>query len=76
VQRCEERLGEGEGVWPEGVAGLEQSGDAGMVLKDRPQPVRERLDLLGPGEARIDLAVDLGEDPVEDEVVKLLLLRT
>jgi hypothetical protein len=60
VQRCQERLGDSEGVRPEGVAGLEQSGDAGVLLKDRPQPVREHLDPLGPGEAVIDLAVDLG----------------
>ena len=50
VQRREEGLGEGEGVWSEGVAGLEQSGDAGMVFQDCPEPVRERRDLLGPGE--------------------------
>ena len=43
----------------EGVAGLEQSGDAGMVSEDCPQPVRERLDLLGPGEGVIELVVDL-----------------
>ena len=36
VQRGEEGLGEGEGVWSEGVAGLEQPGDAGMAFEDCP----------------------------------------
>jgi HSP20 family protein len=72
-QRCQERLGQGEGVWPEGVAGLEQPGDAGVVFQDRPQPVREHLDLLGPGEGVAGLAVDLGQDPVHDEVAELFL---
>jgi hypothetical protein len=36
--------------------------------------VREHLDLLGPGAAAIDLAVHLGQHPVEDEVVQLFLV--
>src|ERR1700733_4023961 len=51
LQRGEERLGQDQGGRPEGVAGLEQPGDAGMVFQDRPQPVRECLDLLGPAES-------------------------
>jgi len=74
VQRCEERLGEGEGVRSEGVAGFEQSGDTGVVLKDCAQPVREHLDPFGPSEAVIDRAVDLGQYSVEDEVVELFLV--
>ena len=58
---------------PEGVAGLEQPGDAGVVFQNRPQPVRERLDLPGPGEGGARLAVDLGQYPVGDEVEELLL---
>src|SRR4029453_4425992 len=49
VQRREEGLGQGQGVWPEGVAGLEQPGGARMVFQDRAQAVREDLDLVGPG---------------------------
>ena len=58
---------------PEGVAGLEQPGDAGMAFQDRPQPVREHLDLLGPAERAVGLGVDLGQHPVHDEVAELLL---
>jgi hypothetical protein len=36
--------------------------------------VRERLDLLGPGEGGVELGVDLGQHPVQDEVVQLLLV--
>ena len=57
----------------EGGAGLEQDGDAGMVLQDGTEPVRERGDLLGPGASGVCLAVDLGEYGVEDEAVKLFL---
>jgi hypothetical protein len=46
-----------------------------MVLQDRPEPVRERGDLCGPGLGGIGLTVDLGEDGVEDEVVELFLVR-
>ena len=73
LQRCEERLGQGEGVRPEGVAGLEQPGDAGMVFQDGAQPVREHLDLPGPAESVVGLAVDLGQHPVHDEVAELFL---
>ena len=48
LQRCQERLGQGQGVRPEGVTGLEQPGDAGMAFQDRAQPAREQLDLPGP----------------------------
>jgi hypothetical protein len=60
VQRGEERLGQGEGCGADGVAGLEQGGDAGMIFQDGPQPVRERGDLAGPGEGGVSLVVDLG----------------
>jgi hypothetical protein len=36
--------------------------------------VREGGDLRGPGRAGVGLAVDLGEDRVEDKVVKLFLV--
>jgi hypothetical protein len=36
VQRREECFGQGEGVGAEGVAGLEQPGDAGMAFEDCP----------------------------------------
>ena len=57
VQRGQECLGQGEGVRAKpklrqlrakGVAGLEQPGDAGVVLQDSPQPLREGHDLPGP----------------------------
>jgi len=67
------RLGQGQGCGAQGVAGLEQGCDAGMVLQDRSQPVRERGDLLRPGQGGVGPAVDLGEYRVEDEVVKLFL---
>src|ERR1700733_323919 len=73
LQRSEERLGQGEGVRTEGVAGLEQPGDAGMSFQNRPQPARERLDLPGPVERAVGLSVDLGQHPVHDEVTKLFL---
>src|SRR5437899_446298 len=57
----------------EGVAGLEQRGDAGMIFQDCPQPLRERGDLPGPVQGVIGLAVDLGQYVVEDKVVELLL---
>jgi hypothetical protein len=39
LQWRQECLSQGKGVRPEGVAGLEQPGDAGMVVQDSPQPV-------------------------------------
>jgi hypothetical protein len=36
--------------------------------------MREHRDLSGPIEGAIDLAVDLGEHRVEDEVIQLLLV--
>jgi hypothetical protein len=49
LQRPQERLGKGEGVRPERVAGLEDPGDAGMLFEHRPEPMGEQLDPLGPG---------------------------
>ena len=60
-------------TWAERVAGLEQGGDAGMVLQDRAQPARERGDLHGPRRGGVSPAVDLAEHRVEDEVVQLFL---
>jgi hypothetical protein len=44
-----------------------------VVFQDGPESVRQRRDLAGPGEGGIGRAVDLGQHPVEDEVLKLLL---
>ncbi len=44
-----------------------------MVLEHRTQPVRQYLDPLGPGEGVIHSAIDLGQHPVDEEVMKLLL---
>ena len=44
-----------------------------MAFQDRPQPLREHLDLAGPAERAAGLAVDLGQHPVHDEVAELLL---
>jgi hypothetical protein len=74
MHRREERLGQGKGCGADGVTGLEQGGDAGMVLQDRPQPVREHGHLRDPGLRRVGPAVDLGEHRVEDQVVKLFLV--
>ena len=52
VQRLQDSLGQGQRVRSEGVAGLEQAGDPGMVFQDVPQSMRERLDLLGPTAVR------------------------
>ena len=46
----------------------------GWCLQDDPQAVRERGDLRGPGLGGVGLAVDLGQDGIEDEVVKLFLV--
>jgi hypothetical protein len=73
MQRCEECLGQGQGCGADGVTGLEQGGDAGMVLQDRPQPVREHGDLRGPGQSRVGPAVNLGEHGVQDEILELFL---
>ena len=73
MQRGEERLGQGEGVGAEGVAGFEQGRDAGVIFENRPQPVREHRDLPGPRESGVGPAVDLGQYAIEDEVVKLFL---
>ena len=45
-------------------------------LRGRSQPVRERGHLPGPGEGGVGLAVDLGQDGVEDEVIQWSLLPT
>jgi hypothetical protein len=45
-----------------------------MVLQHRAQPMGERLDLLGPGLGGVEVAVDLGEHGVKDQVVELLLV--
>jgi hypothetical protein len=74
VQWCKERLGQGEGVRPERVAGLEERGNPGMVLQHLPQPMGEQLELLGPGLGGVEVAVDLGEHGVKDQVVELLLV--
>ena len=73
MQRREERLGQGEGRRADGVARLEQGGDAGVVFEDGSQPPRERGELSGPREGGVGLAVHLAEDGVEDEVIQLLL---
>ena len=73
VQRREEPLGQGEGRRADGVARLEQGGDAGVVFQDGPQPTRERGELPGPREGGIGPAVDLAQDGVEDQVIQLLL---
>ena len=73
MQRCEECLGQGQGCGADGGTGLEQDGDAGVALQDRPQSVRERGDLCGPGQSRVGPAVDLGKHSVEDKVIELFL---
>jgi hypothetical protein len=49
LQWCKECLGQGEGVRPERVAGLEEPGNPGMVLQHLAQPMGEDLELFGPG---------------------------
>jgi hypothetical protein len=45
-----------------------------MLLKDHPEPVGEDPELLGPGQGGVELAVDLGEDVVKDQIVELLFV--
>jgi hypothetical protein len=44
-----------------------------MVLEHVAQPMGEQLDLLGPRQCVVDVAVDLSEHPVNDQVLQLLL---
>jgi hypothetical protein len=61
LQWCKERLGQGGGVRPERVAGLEERGNPGVGLEHLPQPMGEQLELLGPGLGGVEVAVDRGE---------------
>lgn len=45
-----------------------------MSLQHVTQSMSECLDLLGPGQCGIDVAVDLREHAVSDQVLKLLLI--
>jgi hypothetical protein len=74
LQRPEERLGQGQGVGSEGVAGLEDAGHPGMVLEHRAQPMGQELELAGPVRGWAQAHVDLGQHVVEDQVVQLLLV--
>jgi hypothetical protein len=69
AQRREECLGQCQRCRADGVARLEQGGDAGMAVQDVPQPTGEGRDLRDPRCAGVGLAVDLGEHRVEGEVV-------
>jgi hypothetical protein len=73
LQRRLERLGQGQGVRAEGVAGLEQGRDAGMVFQGRQQPAGEDLDLPGAAQVMAWLRVDLGQHQVHGQVAELLL---
>jgi HSP20 family protein len=73
LQLRQKRLGQGQGVQAERVAGLEQGRDAGMVFQVRAEPVGEGLDLPGPAGSVADLGVDLGQHPVCGQVAELLL---
>jgi hypothetical protein len=43
LQRCQQRLGQGQGVGAQRVAGLEDGGDPGVGLQDLTQPVGQDL---------------------------------
>ena len=74
LQGCKEGFGQGEGVGPERVTGLEDPRDPRMVLQHLAQPMGEQLDLFGPGQGGVDVDVDLGEHAVQDQVLELLLV--
>jgi Hsp20/alpha crystallin family len=74
LQRRKERLGQGQGVGSQRVAGLEDGGDAGMGLEHLTQSMGEELELVGPGLGGVEVAVNLGQDAVKDQVVELLLV--
>ena len=74
LQRGQERLGQGQGVGAEGVAGLEDPGDPGMGLQDLAQPMGQDLELFGPGQGGVGVEVDLGQDAVKEQVLELLFV--
>jgi hypothetical protein len=74
LQRLEERLGQGQGVRPERVAGLEDPGHPGMGLEDLAQPMGQDLELPGPAQGGVEVDVDLGQDVVKEQVLELLLV--
>jgi hypothetical protein len=71
---AQERLGQGQGVGAERVAGLEDPGDPRMLLEHSARTVGEDLELLGPGQGVAEVDVHLGQDAVEQQVVELLLV--
>jgi hypothetical protein len=74
LERLKERLGQGEGVGAEWVAGLEDPGYPGMGLEHLAEPVGQELELVGPVQGGVQVGVDLGQDVVEDQVVELLFV--
>jgi hypothetical protein len=74
LQWCKECLGQGEGVRPERVAGLEEPGNPGMVLQHLAQPMGEDLEMFGPGLGGVEVGVDLSEHGVKGQVLELLLV--
>jgi hypothetical protein len=74
LQRGQERLGQGQGVRSQWVAGLEDSSHAGMGLKHLAQPMGQDLELLGPAQGGVQVEVDLGQDTVEEQVLELLFV--
>jgi hypothetical protein len=48
LEGAKERLGHGQGVRAEWVAGLEDPGHPGVGLEHLTQPMGEQLELLGP----------------------------
>jgi hypothetical protein len=74
LQRPKERLGQGQGVRPQRVAGLEDAGHPRMVLEHLAQPMGQELELAGPVQGRVQADVDLGQHVVEDQVVEALLV--
>jgi hypothetical protein len=74
LQRPKERLGQGQGVRSQRVAGFEDSSHAGMVLEHLAEPVGQDLELFGPAQGGVQVEVDLGQDAVEEQILELLFV--
>jgi len=74
LQRGQDRLGEGQGVGAERVAGLEDPGDPRMGLEHHAQPGGQDFELFGPSQGGVGVEVDLGQDAVKDQVLELLFV--
>jgi hypothetical protein len=45
-----------------------------MALEHRAQPMGEQLELFGPAQGGVEVAVDLGQDAVQQQILELFLI--